>query len=462
LGEAVAGRVSRDAVIVLPGIMGSELIDSRTGRVLWGLSDTRWYVQAWTSGRSLDALRVTDAERAGHTSRVAATRLLRFPAFAPILRGMEPYSALLAGVRQVTAHPDAVMEFAYDWRLSVRYNAALLAEAAEKHLVSWRSHRDGTRHAQLVLVAHSMGGLLARQFTQRLGGDRDVRMTITLGTPFHGSVQAAVILGSGRGIGLPLPSGRLRDLARSLPGLYDLLPGYDCVDDRGSARRLTSDDVAMIGGDRDFALQSLGAFRTVDNVRGDATLHTVVGVVQPTMQSLLLRDGTVDARAYLCEYAEGDERRLVDHSGDGTVYRDSAAGGLQATYLPQTHGALAKSPEAIAHVRAVITGFQPGPPMGTGGLGIDPPDLVRVGEQFDIAVSGVTDPAALSCRLVDAGTGAIAARLKLTLRAGRIIASAVLPEIGVYRMEFRAHGMSATSQLVMAVRGEVLEGRTDL
>jgi len=35
----VAGAVGRDAVIVLPGIMGSELVDVDAQRVLWGLAD---------------------------------------------------------------------------------------------------------------------------------------------------------------------------------------------------------------------------------------------------------------------------------------------------------------------------------------------------------------------------------------------------------------------------------------
>src|SRR5712691_7249259 len=107
----------RDAVVVVPGIMGSELIDETSGRLLWGLADPRWYVSAWTSGASLDALRLTEDERAGRYGRVRATRLLRFPAFAPLLAGFEPYSRLLKAIRAVAPHPDAVAEFAYDWRL---------------------------------------------------------------------------------------------------------------------------------------------------------------------------------------------------------------------------------------------------------------------------------------------------------------------------------------------------------
>jgi len=46
---------SRDAIVVVPGIMGSELADCN-GTVLWGLADPRWYVSAWTSGKALASI----------------------------------------------------------------------------------------------------------------------------------------------------------------------------------------------------------------------------------------------------------------------------------------------------------------------------------------------------------------------------------------------------------------------
>ena len=187
----------------------------------------------------MDALALTEDERTGRTGRVTATRLLRFPAFAPILRGIEPYTDLVSGLRRVVAHEDAIAEFPYDWRLSIEHDARELARTAEAHLARWRAHPKGSADAKLVLVAHSMGGLVARYFTAVLGGSSEVRTTITLGTPYYGAVKAAVILNSGRGAPVPLPSRRLRTLAATLPGVHDLLPSYRCVDEDTSVRRLT-------------------------------------------------------------------------------------------------------------------------------------------------------------------------------------------------------------------------------
>jgi pimeloyl-ACP methyl ester carboxylesterase len=192
----VVGAVSGDAVIVIPGIMGSSLVDVETRDVLWGLDDASWWVSAWTTGRALRRLAVTDDERAGRTGRVRASGLLRFPAFAPVLRGFEP---LLTGIGPVLAHPDALREFPYDWRLSVEHNAAELGRVVDRHLSQWRAHPAGSADAKVVLVAHSMGGLVARYFSHVLGGASDVRTTITLGTPYYGSVKSAYILSSGQG-----------------------------------------------------------------------------------------------------------------------------------------------------------------------------------------------------------------------------------------------------------------------
>jgi triacylglycerol esterase/lipase EstA (alpha/beta hydrolase family) len=49
--------------------------------------------------------------------------------------------------------------------------------------------RSATGAERVVLVAHSMGGLVARAYLRRFGGERVSRL-ITIGTPHHGSVLA--------------------------------------------------------------------------------------------------------------------------------------------------------------------------------------------------------------------------------------------------------------------------------
>ncbi|MEU4263952.1 esterase/lipase family protein [Streptomyces argenteolus] len=49
-----------------------------------------------------------------------------------------------------------------------------------------------TGHREIDIVGHSLGGLIARYYVQRLGGDRRVRTLVTLGTPHGGTAVAPV------------------------------------------------------------------------------------------------------------------------------------------------------------------------------------------------------------------------------------------------------------------------------
>jgi|tagenome__1003787_1003787.scaffolds.fasta_scaffold20905247_2 hypothetical protein len=76
-----------------------------------------------------------------------------------------------------------------------------------------------TGHDRVHVVGHSLGGLIARYYVQRLGGDRRVGSLVTLGTPHSGSVLAHV---------LPIPL--VRQLRPGSPVLRELdepAPGCD-------------------------------------------------------------------------------------------------------------------------------------------------------------------------------------------------------------------------------------------
>lgn len=437
--------VCADAVIVIPGIMGSQLVDIDDDTVLWGLSAKR-YAAFWTSGSPWEKLKVTQDERSGRTGRVKATGLLTAPAFAPLLRGIEPYWRLTEGIRGVVPHRDAVLEYPYDWRLSVPHNANRLATVAAQHLETWRRHPNGSRSAKLLLVAHSMGGLIARFFTGVLGGEDEVRQTITIGTPFQGAVKAVFLLDRGHGGPMPLPRRRLRALARTLPGVYDLLPSYRCVEEQGTARKLTPADVGRLGGDEDLARDATQLHKTIGSV-GVSNLRTMVGVEQSTMQSIGLRQGIAQPQYYTLE-DDGN----IDWRGDGTVYTQVAAGGVEPiSSLPQSHGALARNSEAIAAIRSVLTRRRLGPPMGTGGVSLEIPESVAAGESFEISVTSDDDARNAKCRIVDADTGLQLAKPLLLRGPTAMIAEARLSQAGLYRVEVKNGGFSAVSQLLMVV-----------
>ncbi|MFD9034076.1 esterase/lipase family protein [Streptomyces sp. NPDC059567] len=75
-----------------------------------------------------------------------------------------------------------------------------------------------TGHREVDLVGHSLGGLIARYYVQRLGGDTRVRTLVMLGTP-HSGTAAAPWVGAHPLIRQMRPGSEvLRELAEPAPG----------------------------------------------------------------------------------------------------------------------------------------------------------------------------------------------------------------------------------------------------
>ncbi|MFJ2443141.1 MULTISPECIES: esterase/lipase family protein [unclassified Streptomyces] len=65
------------------------------------------------------------------------------------------------------------------------------AELLGRHIEEVRAR---TGHRRVDVVGHSLGGLIARYYVQRLGGDTRIRVLVTLGTP-HGGTTAVPLAG---------------------------------------------------------------------------------------------------------------------------------------------------------------------------------------------------------------------------------------------------------------------------
>lgn len=478
--------VSPDAVVVVPGIMGSTL-ESDAG-VLWGFHKLSWYRKAWSlsDDTQLDSLALSEDEQelalkkcdptrplttddlAGRFGGIQATGLLRMPAWAPFLRGLEPYTGLVKRISDVVVHDDAILEFAYDWRLPVAYNARRLAYRVREHHERWLAHpeylrfRDelpDTRPARVVIVAHSMGGLLARSLPDGL----DIRATITLGTPFDGAAMAPLVLNTGRGTPVPLPSTRLRRMVKTLPGIHDLLPTYRCLDHvetEDDPTRLTPDLVAEIGGSRDLAVASFAWQRqTQANVLPNH--HPVVGVAQPTDSTLTLKNGVLTGHRYSFSTSRDgiarDRNGFLDRTlaaGDGTVPRNSAephASGLVVSAYAQQHGGLASIRETADFVRDVLRQHDPRRPrLGDGEIGLEVPDIAPVNEPMAIILSGVDSPGDATVRVFDEdGRHLYTPALHKSDRSLRATWSPTRP--GIYRVVVKGGGPSAVTQRFMVM-----------
>ncbi|MFF1868717.1 lipase family alpha/beta hydrolase [Kitasatospora herbaricolor] len=437
---AVFDDRTRDACVVVPGIMGSVLEDTETGRPLWGV-DLGILTNSSMGDGLFGALHANEQERAADAdtarrvplTRIRATGLLAKPWWLPVFEGLDPYTGAVEALRKATLGPGAVAPFPYDWRLSVAYNGAVLARAARAHLTLWREQvasrpqwrAAGERRPRLVFVAHSMGGLVVRAaLEQDPELAAETRAVVTVGTPFLGSAKSVLALNLLNAGSRPARLLRqVQAMAATLPGVHDLLPGYRCLDRGLDVERLTPVDVAHFGGNHDLAARSLDEHA---RHRADRYLlpghRAIVGEAQPTVQTLdeQQRAGLAAGRRHAFDVS--DDGELVrdpatgipvrrDASGDGTVHIPSAQAGTEAvTYVFGQHGTLMRHDEVLRQIRRIALERPLGTNLGPGGTdagpGMETPHLGgTVGEPLTLTVTGLGTPAGVRLSVSSATTG---------------------------------------------------------
>jgi pimeloyl-ACP methyl ester carboxylesterase len=291
-------------VYVLPGLMGSRI--GTRGRLL---DDVVW----------LDPVEVA----AGHLTRLALPRGGRLAALGVML-----LNSLKLKLSLRIAGLDARFH-AYDWRRSIR----TLADELNARIIA-----DGAR--EVMLVGHSMGGLVARAvLAQDAGG---VARVVQVGAPNFGSFAPVLAMRGVYPTVRKLAALDLRhdaeDLARivfrTLPALHELLP------DPARAHAL---DLFDPGNWPDDALRperalldEAAAERRLWPAADRRCLH-IVGVRQETVTGI--------------ERHGGDFHYLLSRDGDGTVPRALAElPGSLAWYAAEKHGGLPNNGKVIAAI----------------------------------------------------------------------------------------------------------------
>jgi pimeloyl-ACP methyl ester carboxylesterase len=446
----VAKEPMGDVVVLLPGILGSAL--ARDGKEVWAPSPGAIGRALWTLGASVRSLALsTDPWEVDDLGDgVVATRVMPDVHIVPGLWGIDGYTAIS---RMICDRFDVVpgrtyFEFPYDWRRDNRVAARRLRRLADEALHTQRQENPA---AKLVLIGHSMGGLVARYFLECLDGWRDTRMLITFGTPHRGSLNALDFLVNGfvKKIG-PLKVADLTALLRSLTSVYQLLPIYPCVDLGGGYERVAEAGDRLPGVDQARASSALEDFHRT--IAGGTTahdpaayaIHSVVGLAQGTKQSARW-DGerlTVENR-----YDGGDL------GGDGTVPRASATpietDDWQPAYQPMYSSDRHASLQNADPVRVQLHGILTARPL-TGFRGVEPvrleaDELIAAGESLVLRALPDRANLTLQASVIDLATGRPALEPMTMRRDGDDVHHAEVPPLppGDYRVLVEGRGDSA-------------------
>jgi pimeloyl-ACP methyl ester carboxylesterase len=241
-------------IIVIPGILGSRLVDDQ-GRVVWGQIGGSAVDPSSADGRRLLALPIsaTDWPRDNIKADGALEQLklsigfdFQFTAYAGMLQAfgvggyLDSAKIDLSSVDYGPGHYNC-FQFGYDWRRSCAENAAELGRFIEdkrRYVQSERIKQHGrSGEVKFDIIAHSMGGLVARYYLMygkqplrheatmpvTWAGAQHVDKLIMVGTPNDGSINVVQQLSSGYRIAPFLPKMDAAVVA-TMPSLYELLP----------------------------------------------------------------------------------------------------------------------------------------------------------------------------------------------------------------------------------------------
>ena len=300
-----AGRAARGGlrVLIVPGIMGTRLAagapGSRSRKILW-------IDPAMIGAGGLEAL----ALPAGAALRPAGLVPLAYLKLKLRL-GIDGYDARF--------HP-------YDWRQSLEESATLLAA------------RIAAADAPVILIGHSMGGLVARIAAAGLP-KRSVRRLIMLGTPNFGSYAPVLAIRGTYPFVRRLamldrrhtPEFLAEHVFSTFPGLYQLLPYQRSaaeIDLLNAAHwpsagpRPRSELLGQIAGVR------------ANLARCDSRMVQIIGVDRKTVVG-------VRRKGRQFEYS-------ISLNGDGTVPRSLAlVPGLRTYYIDEWHAQLPSNASVI-------------------------------------------------------------------------------------------------------------------
>ena len=252
---------NRNPIIVMPGLMGSKLVDQDSGETVWGAfglgqvnpntpKGARLVALPMATGQPLRELN-DSVESAGALDRVVFNFLgypLQLNAYYNILQSLgvggyrdEDWGE--AGVIDYGNRHYTCFQFDYDWRRDIVESAKNLdrfIQEKTRYVQEETEKRFGVKldKVKFDIVAHSMGGLVARYYLRYGGADlpedgslpeltwagaRHVDHLILIGTPNAGSLGSLQSLISGSSPETLFPHYSAAVLG-TMPSVYELLP----------------------------------------------------------------------------------------------------------------------------------------------------------------------------------------------------------------------------------------------
>jgi pimeloyl-ACP methyl ester carboxylesterase len=220
--EKVLGTVHRNEVDVQAQTQPIIFVHGFAGSKIACGSDELW-VPTLFSGEDLLNMRLAEDGVSMHPDACPAQPT----EIVDTAYGADIYQSALENLAEI--RPDDHHVFVWDWRKDPRLQMLALNTMVNDALQGELQRKQGV--TKVVLMAHSMGGLVVRKYIDDPGLAKKVSRVVTIGTPYWGSPKA--ILPLALGVSMPggadpldhiLKDGPLREMFRNLTGGYFLYP----------------------------------------------------------------------------------------------------------------------------------------------------------------------------------------------------------------------------------------------
>jgi hypothetical protein len=300
-----------------------------------------------------------------------------------------------------------------------------------------RERRRAYPSSQLIMIGHSMGGLVARYYAECLDTNKYTGRIITIGTPFQGSVKALAALASNRvrlTAGPLVVSVELGELLRTLPSVAELLPSYPCLGtDRDSLVALGPETVipGLPNHVRDHGI----AFH-----REISTAVAANGADRPVYSPILCHRQPTPLWATIGAY--GVETQSDKYlGGDGTVTRLSA---IPPEWVDRGAGMFVNGRHAGLHqisgtweqILGLLTGTAPRRAMSAvEELVVHAPEYVAPRGNWTVEATAASGNPHMALVVEVASAGRIVARAPLRPCDGRYSATLEITDPGICRWE---------------------------
>jgi pimeloyl-ACP methyl ester carboxylesterase len=368
----------KEPVIIVPGILGTRLNRASDGEEVWSRTDKMFFSPA---DDYLDELMLDPVGHDIGSSTIIPTEIILDEAVAGLRKPV--YKNLIDSfVDAGYASGSDLFTVPYDWRLDLSVSVNRLHEIFEKALA-------GSPTGKVNVIAHSMGGLLVKEYFRQTTSTASVGKLVLAGVPELGAPKAFKALQYGddfgyRKLGLGANAAQMKKIAQNMPAVYQLLPSRAYV--RTVGRYIV--DSRITGGVQldhaesiDFMIRDISDSRNRSLLDRADQFHNALDVPFNIPSASIYRLVGCQNSKTIGDIRFGENHKVYIDSidGDGTVPLESAlfspAGTNYYALYGQTeidHVGLVSDSRAVQLLRDIVVSTST--PVGSVGISVNKAD----------------------------------------------------------------------------------------